>query len=372
MAKPATAVDPQTTFTPEDLRQSFQRYRTELIIMPMMTMQPALQHMTTRTGIRYKEHYHEMKGNFEIGPYDKYKMGNGAIEIVQRTLETFFGNCIEPIDPNSIVQSLWGSDITKGDGLKNVPWVKRVCAYIMAQLGEKLFMEMWTARRNDSGKTTHDLFNGFVAIEDIEIATGKMAPEEGNFYILPEAFTADNTEDLLKDFYFGVGSWKGIVPKLRSQRLKLFISDRTKHFYEESYQKNHGSLPYNQQYQKATLEGAPNVEFVPLANVPDNYLSLTPRNNILSLWNQKGTDETFTVEKSLTSHYDMDFIANLFYGEQYLSINKEMLCTSRFYSEVSETTGKNPKSEGWYVKSGTKYVLSTDTEPQAGTTYYKL
>ena len=372
MAKPATAVDPQTTFTPAELSQSFQQYRTELIVMPMLAMQAALQHMTARTGIRYQQHVHEMKGNFEIGPYNKYKMGNGDIAIVQRTLETFFGNCIEPIDPNSIVQSLWGSDVTKGEGLKNVPWVKRVCAYIMAQLGEKLFMEMWKAKRNASGTTTHDLFNGFLAIEDIEIAADKMSQEEGNFYELPEAFDGDNTEELMKDWFFGVGSWKGIGPKLRSQKLKLFMSDRTKHFYEESYQKNHGSLPYNQQYQKASLEGAPNVEFVPLANVPDNYLSLTPRTNILSLWNQRGQDETFLVEKSLTSHYDMDFIANLFYGEQYLSINKEMLNVVRFYTAVTTTSGKNPKNEGWYVKSGSKYVLTTDTTPQSGTTYYTL
>ena len=372
MAKPATAVDPQTTFTPAELSQSFQQYRTELIVMPMLAMQAALQHMTARTGIRYQQHVHEMKGNFEIGPYNKYKKGDGAVTIVQRTLETFFGNCIEPIDPNSIVQSLWGSDVTKGEALKNVPWVKRVCAYIMAQLGEKLFMEMWRAKRNAVGTTTHDLFNGFLAIEDIEIAADAMSQEEGNFYELPEAFDADNTEELLKDWFFGTGSWKGIGPKLRSQKLKCFMSDRTKHFYEESYQKNHGSLPYNQQYQKASLEGAPNVEFVPLANVPDNYLSLTPRTNILSLWNQRGQDETFLVEKSLTSHYDLDFIANLFYGEQYLSINKEMLNVARFYTAVVTTTGKNPKNEGWYVKSGSKYVLTTDTTPQSGTTYYML
>ena len=75
MAKPATAVDPQTTFTPAELSQSFQQYRTELIVMPMLAMQAALQHMTARTGIRYQQHVHEMKGNFEIGPYDKYKKG---------------------------------------------------------------------------------------------------------------------------------------------------------------------------------------------------------------------------------------------------------------------------------------------------------
>ena len=341
MAKPATAVDPKTTFTPQSLTESMQKYRTELMTMPMFAMQAALEHMAVRTGIRYKEHVHEMSGDFEIGPYDKYKMGKGEIAIKQRTLETFFGNCIEPIDVNSVYQTLWGSDISKGDALKNVPWTKRICAYIFAQLGEKLFMEMWTAKRNAAGKTTHDLFNGFLAIEDAEINAGTMSAEEQNFYTLPQGgITAENAEDILNDFIWGVGQWKGVHKKLRDARgLKFFMSDRTKHYYEVAYQTNHGALPYNQQFTKAHLDGKPNIEFVALANVPDDYLCLTAKNNILSLWNQKGSDETFLVEKSLTSHYDVDFIANLFYGEQYLSVNKEMLAVMKA-APVVEVSGQ--------------------------------
>ena len=351
MAKPATAVDPKTTFTPESLNTSFQTYRTELMTMPMFSMQAALAHMSLRTGIRYKEHVHEMKGDFEIGPYDKYKMGKGEMDIVQRTLETFFGNCIEPIDVNSIYQTLWGSDINKGDALKNVPWVKRVCAYIMAQLGEKLFDAMWTAVRKDNGTKTADLFNGFLKLEDIEILAGKMSREEQNFYVLPETITAENAEDILNDFIWGVtggeNPWKGVHKKLRDARgLKLFMSDRTKHYYEVCYQMNHGALPYNQQFTKAHLDGKPNIEFVALANVPDDYLCLTSKNNILSLWNQKGQDETFLVEKSLTSHYDLDFIANLFYGEQYLSVNKEMLAVMKAQPTAPAGAGAGQVSGG--------------------------
>lgn len=40
------------------------------------------------------------------------------------------------------------------------------------------------------------------------------------------------------------------------------------------------------------------------------------------------------------------------------------------YTAVSETTGKNPKTEGWYVKDGENYVATTDTTPKTGTTYY--
>ena len=40
------------------------------------------------------------------------------------------------------------------------------------------------------------------------------------------------------------------------------------------------------------------------------------------------------------------------------------------YTEVADTTGKNPSTEGWYEKDGDNYVASTDTEPAAGKTYY--
>ena len=368
-------VDPQVTFTPEELSKSFQKYRKELIIMPMFAMSAALQHMGFRDGIRYKEHIHEMKGNFQFGNYDKYKKGDGAVAIVQRTLETFFGNCIEPIDPNSIVQTLWGSDVTKGEALKNVDWTKRVCAYIMKKLGENMFLEMWTAK-HDPTDTTHTSkwFNGFKTLENIEIASGAMSQAVGNLYWLPEAITALNAEDIINDFVWGdaAAGWQGVHTLLRGQPVKLFMSETVKHFYEVAYQTNHGALPYNLQFTKAHLEGKMNIEFVALSNVPENYLSLTPKGNILALWNLRTADETFLCEKSLTSHYDVDFLANMFYGEQYESINKEKLCVARFATAVETTTGKNPKNEGWYVKSGNEYVPTTDTTPGENTTYYVL
>lgn len=44
--------------------------------------------------------------------------------------------------------------------------------------------------------------------------------------------------------------------------------------------------------------------------------------------------------------------------------------TSVTYSAVASTTGKNPKTEGWYIKNGNSYFRSFDTTPQAGVTYY--
>ena len=98
----------------------------------------------------------------------------------------------------------------------------------------------------------------------------------------------------------------------------------TYHYNTEDYQLNHGSLPYNQNYDKRTLEGASNVELVPLSNVPNDFLLLTPKSNIYLLYNQKTDDEKFIVERSLDNHYDVDFIANMFFGTQFESVSKEV------------------------------------------------
>lgn len=45
--------------------------------------------------------------------------------------------------------------------------------------------------------------------------------------------------------------------------------------------------------------------------------------------------------------------------------------TADTYTEATETTGKNPQSEGWYEKnSSDEYVLTSDTSVQNGKTYY--
>ena len=40
------------------------------------------------------------------------------------------------------------------------------------------------------------------------------------------------------------------------------------------------------------------------------------------------------------------------------------------YTKVTDTEGKNPVQEGWYVKTDGDFVLSTDTEVVEGTDYY--
>lgn len=319
------------TFTPAELSKTYQTYRKELIVQPMLAMDKLLQHCSVRTGIRYRETVTEMSGTFEIGNYKKDKKHNADVNFDGRVLETFFGNCVETIDPNAIYQSIWGSDITKGDGLRNVPYVVQVCAYILKKLGERLYMNAFTAKHDGTVfDKTASFFNGFKTIIDNDIAGTNenkkvyISESIGNLYYFNESLTKENAEDALKDFYWG----ENISDMLRNQDLKMFINSRLYHFYTEAYQTRHGALPYNQSYDKRVLEGAENVELVPLSCVPMDFMLLTPKNNILLLYNQKTADENYTVERSLDNHYDVDFIGNLFFGTQFESVSPEVFAVA--------------------------------------------
>lgn len=320
------------TYGAEELSKTFQTYRKEFVIMPFLAMEQLAKHMNVRTGIRYRETVSQMSTNAEISNYSKTKHQDADVKIDPRVFETFFGNIVQGIDPNAIYQSIWGSNVTKGDGLKNVPIVVQVCGYLVKKIGEKMFMNSFTAKHDSTDTTsTSKWFNGFQTILENDVAgtnyTKKVliSADIGNLVEGAESITADNAEDLIKDFYWNQVGNPAAAAKLRSQQLKLFMSDQAYHFYTESYQTNHGSLPYNQAYDKKSLDGASNVEFVPLPCVPDDFLLLTPKNNAYLLFNQKTDDDKFLVEKSLSNHYDVDFIMNYFFGTQFESVSPEVL-----------------------------------------------
>ena len=320
------------TYGAEELSRTFQTYRRDFIVMPFLAMAALAKHCNVRTGIRYRETVSQMSSGAEIGNYSKTKHEDADVSIDPRIFQTFFGNVIKGIDPNAIYQSIWGSNVTKGDGLKNVPIVNQVCAYLVKKVGETMLMNVFTAKHDASDTTkTAKWFNGFKTILDADAAgTNELqkvliSGDIGNLVEGDGSISADNAEDLIKDFYWSEVGNPLAAAKLRSQQLKLFMSDQAYHFYTESYQTNHGSLPYNQTYDKRTLDGASNVEFVPLPCVPNDFLLLTPKNNAYLLYNQKTDDEQFLVKPSLDNHYDVDFIMNYFFGTQFESVSPEVL-----------------------------------------------
>lgn len=309
----------QVVITPDTLNKSFVKYRQDLLMMPVYGLQRLLPYVQLRLGVRYKEVVGQLDGDMQLGPYDPKRRDDKDVKIAGRELETFLGSAVKAFDPNSVVQSIYGSDIVQGEGLKGVPITKAVAAYLMGKLGEHLYDSVFTAKRDAAGTTTADLYNGFKTIADAEIADGNIAAAKGNFLSI-DAITEANAEDMFNNVFDAMDD------KLKDQQTYMFVSPSNKMLYQRSYQQNHGSLPYNNQFVKTYIEGSDNrCEIVGLSCVPKDFVMVSTRQNLLLGTATSGEGVTFGVEKSLGSHFWLDFVATMFFGVQFESISKERL-----------------------------------------------
>lgn len=319
MAEPAANTQGQVVITPDSLNRSFVKYRKDLIMMPVYGLGKVLPYITVHTGVRYKEIVGQLEGDMQLAPYDPKRRDDNDVKINGRELETYLGSCVKGFDPNSVVQSIYGSNIVQGDGLKGVPITKAVCAFLMGKLGEHLYDGIFTAKRNTAGTTTAELYDGLKTIADKEIADGNISADKGNFLSI-DAITEENAEDMVNNIF------DATEDKLKDESSFMLMSNKNKLLYERSYQANHGALPYNLKFEKTFVEGSENkCQMIGLSCVPKDFIMVSPRRNILCGLATSGADVTFSVEKSLSSHFWLDFVATMFFGMQFESISKERL-----------------------------------------------
>lgn len=331
------------TITPEALALSCAKYRKELLQMPVHSMQETVQHMNVRRGIRYAETVGELTGNIDLGPYSETRIDNDGMNIKGRTLYTFLGSVVKKFSPNSVVKSIYDSAITKGENLKTVDIALRVLSYLTAKLGANLQSHIWDAVRDDEGTTSADLFNGFDTITATEIGNSKISTAIGNLYEFSEAITASNAVDMIKalcetasEFLVDAG-----------QPVKLFCSPAIYRNYLKDYQSTVGAIPYNTEYKKLVVEGFENVRFVPLYNKANSpYIHLSTQANMLVGVNQEGEEEDITVEKH--EAFVLQYIATLFFGVQFESINPERLLVGKLFTSAATGGG----TEGGNTEGG--------------------
>lgn len=306
-------------FTHDDLNKTAVKYRKDLLMMPMFRMAETLQHMSSRYGIQYQEKVGELTGDIQFGPYSETRIDDSGVDIKGRTLETYLGSVVKKFSPNSVYQSIYADSVTKGESLKQTEITRRVLAFLSGKLGENIQDVMWSAVRNADGDKTVDLFDGFDTIAKAEMTKGEIAKEKKNLYTFDEAISRVNAVKILKDFY------RSASPHLKKEQTKLFIPHTIYDAYVDDYQSTNGPLLYNTTFDKVYLEGSRNrCELVPLYNKEgSDLIQLTTKQNMLVGFNQRGDEEKIVVEKH--EAFVLQFIATLFIGAQYESINPERL-----------------------------------------------
>lgn len=303
-------------FSPEDFQNAAIKYRSELLMLPIIGCQDTLQYMTARPGIRYKERVGTMSGDAQFAPYKPTRASDFNLNVDYRELETFFGSVVSDFEPNSAVSTLLGTGATKGDGQIATPTAKSVLALIAKSLSEHLNDAIWNGVRNATGDTSKDLFNGFDTITQAEITAQNISAEKGNYLKLTEDITAANAVDVAKKILFSLD------PRLRSQELFLYCSQDFVDKYNEGYLLSHGGIPYNTEYGQTAVEGSNGkLKLVPLYNKADSkFMHVTTKSNMLVGFDQMGDIENVMVKEY--KPFILSYIATMFFGVQFESIDK--------------------------------------------------
>lgn len=311
---------------PEDLAKTAIKYRKTFLMMAVIGLAETRQHMTVRPGIRYKEVVGELTGGIEIGPYSETRKDNSDVNVAKRELETFFGSVVREFSPNTIYQSLWGSSVTKGEGLKDTDITKQVVAFLMKKVSESLNKNVWGAVRKADGDKTSDLFNGFDTIATTEIAGGGLSTDKKNLFEFAETIDKNNAVDLLKTFY------RSADDVLKDEKTKLYIPHSIYDAYVDDYQATVGAAPYNREFEKTVLEGSNGrCQLVPLSNKAGSpYIQLSTQSNMLIGVDQESDLEKILIEKHAA--FVLQFIVTMFFGVQYESISKERLLVGKLFA----------------------------------------
>ena len=308
----------QLNITPslEQFQEAATKWRPELLMQPIIGCQDTIQHMTPRPGIRYKENVGAISGDAQFGPYKPSRSTDFNLNVDYRTLETFMGSVHCKFEPNSAASNILGyMAATKGDGQMKAPTALHVLIHIAKSLSGNLNDAIFNGVRNASGDTTHDLFDGFDTIAQMEIDANNISVANKNYMKLTEEITAANALDIAKEILYSLD------PRLRAQELNMYCSQDFADKYNEAMLLTHGGINYYNQFNQNCVEGSNGkLHIVPLFNKADSkFIQVTPKSNMLIGYDQMGDIESVMVKEY--EPFILSYIATMFFGVQYESID---------------------------------------------------
>lgn len=320
-------------FTLQEYQEAATKYRKDLLMLPIIGIQDTLQYMTGRPGIRFKENVGMLNGNAQFAPYKPSRRSDFNLDIDFRTLETFMGSVVANFEPNSAISTLLGTGATKGDGQMQTPTAKHVLSLIAKSLSENLNNAIWSGKRNASGDTTADLFDGFDTITEKDIQEGRVAKDQGNYIKLTDEITNVNAVDVAKSILFQLD------PRLRKQDLYMFCSQDFADKYNEAYLMSHAGIPYNGKYDQTAVEGSNGkLKLVPLFNKADSkFIHICPRQNMLVGYDQMSDTESVMVKEY--EPFILSYIATMFFGVQFESIDPRRFMAVELATAPATTPG---------------------------------
>lgn len=308
------------SFSDEEYQKAAEKWRQQLLLLPMLSCKDSLRFMTGIPGVRNKEHVGTAKSNAQFGPYKADKNSSSTTEVKYRELETFFGNVCEDFEPNSVITMLLGQNASfLGEGQKTAPSAKLVIASVLKSLGESLHNVLFTAKRNAEGDTSADLFNGFITIADAEVTAENISEAKGNLLKITTGFSEADALDVAKSIE------RKAHPVLRATEKFLYCSPEFADAYNDAYMLTHGGIVYNKKFEQAVVEGSNNkTTLAPLTCLAgSSKFFLAPKSNMLYGYDSLSDQERIQVDRF--KPFMLTLSAAMFFGVQFYSIDPRML-----------------------------------------------
>ena len=308
------------SFSDEEYQKAAEKWRQQLLLLPMLSCKDSLRFMTGIPGIRNKEHVGTAKSNAQFGPYKADKNSSSTTEVKYRELETFFGNVCEDFEPNSVITMLLGQNASfLGEGQKTAPSAKLVIASVLKSLGESLHNVLFTAKRNAEGETSADLFNGFITIADAEVTAENISEATGTLLKSTTGFSEADALDVAKSIE------RKAHPVLRATEKFLYCSPEFADAYNDAYMLTHGGIVYNKKFEQAVVEGSNNkTTLAPLTCLAgSSKFFLAPKSNMLYGYDSLSDQERIQVDRF--KPFMLTLSAAMFFGVQFYSIDPRML-----------------------------------------------
>ena len=356
------------------------KHQDLLVAIDMLDAGEVLKHCYGIPGVTDSITLGRVEGGSVSSMYNGVFIGRTANgKVVPRTL-TVYPIKIEEADEPERYRRTYITEVRGGLYDGGHPFEVWLVAHVLQLASNDLLGVLFTAEYDStqiSGSANSDIkyaFNGWgtIAWNEINAVTPTISTAIGNMYATG-VMTVQNIGDQL------LGMWRSRPETFRRKASKLFMSADLVDMYTDWYEAKYtfvagvGDEEGHPLYLRGTNKKC---EIVPVYGLPQDsqFVLLTTQQNMCYGFDKESDLKTVKPFNS-GNPYWFTMAGKYVFGCQFASIHKSEFCVNDrrltpAFIAVTTTTGKNPKNEGWYVKSGNDYVATTDTTPQSGTTYY--
>lgn len=298
------------------------KYRKELLAAPVAELAPILPFFTMKTGVQGEVVGGWLATPAELRPYKTTKGESGSLTVTPESMFSYLGDVVKEFDPHEVLGTLY-TELTSL-GVTQMQISKRIALEIARKVGEALHDNLFIADRNASGTATVDLFNGFETLLADAVLASTISEAKGNYMDLTgDTLTEANAGDILKN------AWRNLDRNLKKQRVLLYIPETVMDFYEDWYQNEYSTQPWNTGIEQKFLVGSRGqCQLVPMNPMSGNYAIFSVKENMNILVDQTSDHENVRIRECDNPKL-VQFFMKAYFGTGFETLQKEFLCAAK-------------------------------------------